>query len=114
MSNPVRVVYKCPGCGRSHYIPIAGDKAWGWNGNLDRPTLTPSILEWTERWEDPEDPSFVIEKEVCHHFVTDGKIIFCSDSTHDKKGQTLDLPDIPENWMDEKGMKVYGFSKDLK
>jgi hypothetical protein len=30
----------------------------------------------------------------CHSVITDGKIFFCSDSTHVLKGTTVDLPDI--------------------
>lgn len=41
--------FRCPcGCGCESYLPIAGpDKSegWVWDGNRDRPTLTPSILQ---------------------------------------------------------------------
>lgn len=30
---------------------------------------------------------------VCHSVVTDGKIAFCSDCTHEMAGKTVDLPD---------------------
>lgn len=33
------------------------------------------------------------ENNVCHSFVTDGKIRFLNDCTHDKAGQILDLPE---------------------
>lgn len=38
------------------------------------------------------DPRF---RYVCHLFVTDGKIIYCSDCTHEYAGKSIDLPDIP-------------------
>ena len=32
--------------------------------------------------------------EICHSFITDGKIQFLSDCTHDLAGKTVELPDI--------------------
>lgn len=67
----------CPGCGMSHVF----DSRWTFNGNFEAPTFSPSLrASWPEG--------------QCHFFVTDGKIIFCDDSTHDKKGTTVDLPKI--------------------
>jgi len=34
----------------------------------------------------------------CHSFVRDGRIEFLSDCTHALKGQTVDLPDLPD-WL---------------
>jgi hypothetical protein len=31
---------------------------------------------------------------VCHSFVTDGRIQFLTDSNHALAGQTVDLPDV--------------------
>ena len=36
--------FHCPGCDGGHQVPVKGSKAWGWNGSLSAPTLTPSIL----------------------------------------------------------------------
>ncbi len=43
--RPVAIVIRLPGNagGSVAPIPITGDYAWGWDGNLERPTLTPSI-----------------------------------------------------------------------
>jgi hypothetical protein len=36
--------YVCPcGCGDENMLPIAGQRAWLWDGNEDAPTVTPSI-----------------------------------------------------------------------
>lgn len=35
-------------------------------------------------------------EKVCHSFVTDGRIQFLADCTHDLAGLTVDLPDFPE------------------
>lgn len=68
--------YKCPSCGYSHSIPIHGPKAWGWNGRLDLPELSPSIKCTYGPGEDPH-----IANRVCHHFLRAGAVEMCGDST---------------------------------
>lgn len=91
------VMFRCPGCGYAHAINIKegiGRPVWGFNGNVDFPTFTPSVLVRTGR---AVDPTFIPEEgdppEVCHTFVTDGRIQFLGDCTHELAGQTVDLPD---------------------
>lgn len=77
----------CPGCGNAHYVKINDQHdqsggAWGWNGSMDSPTFTPSVLTWGGY---PE--------RRCHSFVTDGKIRFLNDCTHPLKGQTIEIPE---------------------
>lgn len=86
------VLIDCPGCGMVHAPVVSrpagqGGPVWGWNGSLDRPTFTPSLLV---TWE--HGPAF--EKRVCHSFITDGRIAFLSDCTHKLAGQTVDLPEF--------------------
>lgn len=86
----------CPGCNNGHEInivhPNSSGAKWSFNGNMERPTFTPSInLKWGK---------FAGQKDtecggVCHYFITDGRIQFCGDCTHALAGQTVDLPDIP-------------------
>lgn len=38
------------------------------------------------------------DKSFCHSYVTDGKIQFINDSTHNLKGQIVDLPDYPQKY----------------
>lgn len=86
--------YYCQGCKGSHMIKV-GDGAgprWGWNGSLDSPTFTPSVLvtyEGIDAGKDGAPPA------VCHTFITDGTVQFLSDSTHEFAGQTVPLPDFP-------------------
>ena len=59
--------FVCPcGCGVVGAITVGegfGGKAWNWDGNRERPTLTPSILKTTPcRW---------------HGFLTSGEFISC-------------------------------------
>jgi hypothetical protein len=77
--------FHCPGCGYGHSFRVNDDKSrpqWTWNGSLDKPTFTPSLLV------NNHEPA-----SRCHSFVTDGKIQFLSDCFHALAGQTVDLPD---------------------
>lgn len=71
------------------------DKRWSFNGNVEKPTFKPSLLV-----KFPANPKAIEEfkewraERICHSFVTDGKIIFLNDCTHELKGQTVDLPSI--------------------
>lgn len=90
-------VFECPGCACLHSIKTP---VWTFNGNLEKPTVTPSILvSGTEPITDDEHARImsgeVIEPKptICHSFVTDGKIQFLDDCTHSLKGQTVEIPD---------------------
>ena len=101
-----KIFFRCPGCGEAHGITVGDGPGprWGYNGNPERPTFTPSILvrgskvvrdadgNWTGEWEHDEHGNHV--KFVCHSFVKDGRIQFLGDCTHALAGQTVDLP----NW----------------
>jgi len=91
----------CPGCGVSHSIRHGAGPGprWGWNGDVERPTFTPSVLVRTGRAVDPDFvPMEGDPPEVCHTFVTDGKIQFLGDCTHALAGQTVPLAEFPEGW----------------
>jgi len=41
---PDRMTFACPcGCGAFGGVLVKGEHAWGWNGDLEKPTTTPSI-----------------------------------------------------------------------
>lgn len=83
-----RISFWCPGCnGMMTVCP----KRWNWNGDTERPTLSPSILQTCGPF--PEDTKRAGQYDVCHCFVRDGNIEFCGDCTHDKRG-TMPLPTI--------------------
>ena len=83
----------CPACEESHVV----NGGWYFNGDGDRPTLTPSVkVSYNGRdagqvSEDGDRAPYA----VCHFFVTSGKIQYCADSTHPLAGRTVDLPDFP-------------------
>lgn len=102
------VAFACPGCGHAHAIPVTGDGAWGYNGNPDSPTFTPSILctadyadppvtaENLDEWKQAPWPQTKVRR-ICHSFVTDGQIQFLGDCTHELAGQTVPLPSFHED-----------------
>ena len=99
------LLFWCPGCDCAHGItqgPGLGPR-WGWNGDADKPTFTPSILVRSETWEPPVTHENMDEFKrapwpqtkvptVCHSFVTDGRVQFLGDCTHALANQTVDLP----------------------
>jgi len=103
-----KVKIKCPGCGNSHFLnvtPENGRPCWTFNGDYEKPTFQPSLLERSGHYVDPsadcwctyeqrfgEKPGF--DCYICHSFITDGMIQFLGDCTHDKAGQTLPLLDV--------------------
>ena len=110
-----RVAFLCPGCGERHQVTVdaaSSGPVWGYNGNPDAPTFTPSILvrgvridggdaeidRIIDTYKLPEDRKKMLADRrintVCHSFVTDGRIQFLGDCTHALAGQTVDLPDI--------------------
>ena len=83
--------------GYNDLVMIAVEKnegpAWHWNGNVDKPNFSPSILTRTVRG--------VERKKVRNHvFVRDGTIQFLSDCTHELAGKTVELPKLCE-WPEE-------------
>jgi len=109
------VMFKCPGCGETHgvYVEPSPDgqarPIWGFNGDGDRPTFTPSVLVrtghfvpghehkqscWCTYYAEHPDETRDFECRTCHSFVTDGQIQFLSDCTHHLAGRTVPLPDF--------------------
>lgn len=100
-----RVQFRCPGCEDVHWATVESldGEVWGFNGDLERPTFTPSIL-LRGRYADPpvtpenfepwkrEPWEQVMVDRICHSFVTDGRIQFLGDCTHELAGQTVNLP----------------------
>lgn len=103
-----QVGFHCPGCKTGHVIAIAADETrpggpvWGYNGDPEAPTFTPSILvRSSERLTEDERRRVLAGEKiqhrptVCHSFVTAGQIQFLSDCTHALAGQTVPLVEWP-------------------
>lgn len=97
------LMFRCPGCDEAHQVRVGEGPGprWGWNGNADKPTFTPSILV-TWRVPPPREPDDPPD-QVCHSYVTDGRIQFLGDCTHALAGQTVDLPDWPRATTEDEG-----------
>ena len=87
-------MFWCPGCDEPHHVRVAEhhrneDGNWGFDGNLERPTFTPSVRVY---W-----PQTATRGEVtrCHSFVRDGEIEFLGDCLHGLAGKTVPLGDLP-------------------
>lgn len=87
--------FECLGCNCNH---VFSSDAHTFNGNVDKPTIIPSILctgNVSAREKDiyPHDSKPI----NCHSYITDGKIQYLGDCWHELKGQTIELPDLKEN-----------------
>ena len=93
-----QLIFYCPACESNHVVNIEGIDSmypqWVFNGDVNKPTISPSVLvRWTEpsdKEEEFEDRTKDINK-VCHFFIRNGKIEFCGDCTHKLSGQTVDM-----------------------
>jgi len=88
--------FHCPACGCCH----GPNERWDFNGDYEKPTFKPSILvRGTKPISDDEAERIMCGEHiepiplVCHSFVTDGKIQFLTDCTHELAGQTVEIPD---------------------
>lgn len=93
----------CPACEELHVI----FDRWQFDGNVERPTFSPSVKitgkqtvkvrgEWTGEWVRGPDGKAI--DQCCHYFLREGQLIFCGDCTHDYRGRTVPLPELPE-WL---------------
>lgn len=113
-AGPIGWCHYCPGCRHMHCINVeqptrpypefnyAGGVQWSFNGNVDRPSFTPSMLISTGGWKRP-DGSEVPKVTLCHYVMTDGVINYCADSAHELKGQAVALPDLPDVYLEPAG-----------
>jgi len=105
-SDRAPFAFVCPGCKGAHVLPTDVTRdGWKFNGNLEAPTFEPSILSKRSEWPTDEEHARImagekveLKQRICHSYVTDGNIRFLDDCTHELKGQTVPLPDLPIDW----------------
>lgn len=78
LHNDVQYLFYCTGCETVHGF----NSTWKFNENMESPTVTPSLLTRGNN-------------EICHLYITDGKLVYLSDCTHKLKGQTIEIPEFP-------------------
>lgn len=59
-----------------------GTGCWTWNGDTEKPTLRPSVLTTAHNFR-------------CHTWIGDGKAQYLDDCSHELRGQTVDLLEVP-------------------
>jgi hypothetical protein len=74
-------LFFCPGCKQGHGFSVPPHT---YNNDPDKPTVRASLLVGGNGG----------AKYRCHSYITDGKIQFLDDCTHDLKGQTVELPEL--------------------
>jgi hypothetical protein len=113
------LIYWCEGCETTHSIRTKGPGAWEWNGDVEKPVFSPSVLtkmghyaydykkekcwctfDWSKYPNVPRSKC-----QLCHTFVgcngaQPGEIIFLSDCTHELKSQVRPFPDLPDPYKD--------------
>lgn len=89
------LVFYCEACGHDHVVPYEYHESFNWNfnGDFDKPTLTPSVNNTTGSFASPGYDGG-IPPTRCHFFVTDGRIHYCADCTHTFAGRLVDLRDV--------------------
>lgn len=107
----------CAGCEQRHMVNVGEGPGprWGWNGDVNKPVFTPSVLvtgrdftpkgeadfdAWCDAGHPKPAPEFESAETRCHTFVgcngaQPGQIIYLGDCAHALAGQTIDLPVMP-------------------
>lgn len=88
-------IFWCLGCKEYHQINTDEKIKWDFNGDMEKPTFSPSYLTWRDPKPDV-DPKYDKDGKYrngfrCHSYITDGKIQYLSDCTHELAGQTVDM-----------------------
>lgn len=86
----VAVLIFCPGCEAVHSLTIKrSSPCWEFNGDLESPTFSPSLLVY-----ETKGPDGNIYSPRCHSFIREGRIQFLTDCGHSLAGETVDLPEF--------------------
>lgn len=107
-------MFWCPACKCGHGIWTTSKSAsgggWKFNGNIDKPTIEPSVLVETttftdKGWQqynvwsaagypDRKGEPFDSKPLRCHSVVTDGVIHYCADCSHELAGKAVPMEDF--------------------
>lgn len=108
------LMFRCPGCNELHGVTIENPNnlsdCWIFDGNVEKPTFAPSILVrsghyldsvpntdcWCTYNRDHPDAPVPYKCSRCHSYVSEGRIQFLDDCSHELVGLTVDLPDLSE------------------
>lgn len=97
-------LFFCPGCKNAHSFsvgrgevrdgivvyPQGGKQEWGFDGNMEKPTFTPSLLRYAHTG-----------SPQCHLFLKNGILEFLSDCQHELAGKSVPLEPVSRTgWCD--------------
>jgi hypothetical protein len=105
-----RAEWWCDGCNTRHAFRFEGPAGcgpvWKFNGNVEQPTFSPSLL-YRQTTATPPVTSENLEQfklrpwpqkdvvAICHTFVVDGIVQYLPDCTHKLAGLSVPLPELP-------------------
>jgi hypothetical protein len=95
-------IHWCPGCKEIHGIRRRNKRgtnrpSWAFNDDYEKPTFIPSVKITIP------DGAKHGAVECCHYFIREGMIEFCSDSTHELRGQTVSMVELDTVLKDDGG-----------
>lgn len=89
----------CPACLCSHRFIVESDNkeipTWEFNGDLDKPTFTPSLLV---TWDSSNKGAKGYHTYRCHSYLTNGIWIFLNDCSHGLSGTDQVMIEFPDNY----------------
>jgi hypothetical protein len=93
------LTFWCEGCKEFHHIndsktEIANANVWEFNGDFEHPTINPSILITSRKFNQKTNQ---YENIRCHSFIKNGEIQYLHDCTHSLKGTTIVLDDTSKH-----------------
>ena len=120
------LMFKCPGCEEFggtglHMLAVNTDvktPSWEWDGNFEKPTLSPSILTKINVPVPPPPDYYKIngglsfeppcyETKTCHSYLRNGMFEFLGDCNHSLVNQHVPIPDLPP-WVITETAAQYG------
>jgi len=98
LTSDLGLIYYCPGCLKKHIVHVDSTKqpCWGWNGDIIKPTFTPSVLvrhtpTYTVKELEQLGQEKLTKDIVYHSYIKDGKIQYLTDTNHYLSGKTVDM-----------------------
>lgn len=80
-----RYYFECPACKIMHGF----NDSWHWNGDVNSPTVSPSILV-----------TYPDGSNRCHLFIENGFLKFQQDCDHEMRGQIVEMIELSEQYFD--------------
>jgi hypothetical protein len=90
VETPRGWMVNCRNCQWHEFPKESRHGKWTFNGNVFSPTFVPSMNELLNP-PDSKDYRPDIASRRCHFIITDGRIHYCGDCTHDLRGTTEDM-----------------------